>query len=145
MSKQSFLCVGWLHVNHFRKAELYLRNCCISSQYQSNKCPSRSRCRCCVVPPNILSTFRKILPVFCRPQHPQSGWKREEMIEHHAVCFLFCRLSYRAGVFLSPLTLRTVEHSARPRAFSALMVYSPMSLGPTRRINREQTPQVLEM
>lgn len=65
-------------------SEFYLRNCFILSQYQSNKCPSCSRCHFCVVLPNIVLTFRF---VFCRPQHPQSGWKREEMIEHHAVCF----------------------------------------------------------
>lgn len=44
-----------------------------------------------------------------------------------------------------PLTLSMVEHSDRPRAFSAVTLYLPTSLGPTLRINMEQTPQVLVM
>lgn len=52
---------------------------------------------------------------------------------------------YSQYIFFSPLTLRMVEHSARPKLFSAMTLYSPMSLGPTRRINMVQTPQVLEM
>lgn len=72
-----------------------------------------------------------------------SVWKRLNDL----ACFLFhlsSELNCRC-VSLSPLMLRTVEHSARPMAFSAMTEYSPMSLGPTRRIIMEQTPQVLEM
>lgn len=75
-----------------------------------------------------------------------SVWERDDMIKQHLFLFFTDHLnSNQVGLHLSPLTLSTVEHSARPRAFSAVMVYSPMSLGPTRRINMEQTPQVLEM
>lgn len=75
-----------------------------------------------------------------------SVWERDDMIKQHLFLLFTDHLnSNQVGLHLSPLTLSTVEHSARPRAFSAVMVYSPMSLGPTRRINMEQTPQVLEM
>ena len=44
-----------------------------------------------------------------------------------------------------PLTVSLVEHSALPKEFSATILYSPVSLGPTLNMSREQTPQVLEI
>lgn len=42
-----------------------------------------------------------------------------------------------------PLTVSLVEHSALPIAFSATILYSPVSFGPTLSMSREHTPQVL--
>lgn len=44
-----------------------------------------------------------------------------------------------------PLTVSLVELSALPKAFSATILYSPVSFGPTLNISKEQTPQVLEI
>ena len=44
-----------------------------------------------------------------------------------------------------PRTVSLVAHSALPSPFSAMILYSPMSLGATLSMSMEHTPQVLEI